>query len=87
MEEEMTVDYMLEYLQKLSDAGKGDMKIKCNDNFVHCDEIGCNYLTNEVLIHGNIYNFDMTQKVKEFCRDIEIAKRKFYGLEADDLDF
>lgn len=79
MEDKVTVDYMLEFLKKLSDAGKGNIKIKCQDGFIHRDEIGCNYLTNEVQIRGHIYNFDMTAKVKEFCKDIEMAEKNSMG--------
>ena len=39
MEDVVTVDYLLDLFQRLHDAGKGDMKIKCVDNFLHKDEI------------------------------------------------
>lgn len=35
----VTVDYLLNLLQKLHDAGGGAMVIKCGDNFLHEDEI------------------------------------------------
>lgn len=78
-EKVVTVDYLLSLFKKLSDAGKGDMKIKCMDNYLHEDEVGVNYLSNEVLFRGNLYNYDITDKVKRFCNDIEKAKDRFYG--------
>lgn len=74
----MTVDYLLSLFKKLSDAGKGDMKIKCMDNYLHEDEITINYLTNEVLFRGYLFNVPITDKVKQFCDDIEKAMKKFY---------
>lgn len=75
----VTVDYLLSLFKKLSDEGKGDMKIKCMDNYLHEDEIRVNYLSNEVLFRGMLYNYDITDKVKRFCNDIEKAKDRFYG--------
>ena len=74
----VTVDYLLSVLKKLSDAGKGDMKIKCIDNYLHKDEIGVDYLKNEVLFRGFLFNIPITDKIKQFCDDIERAKERFY---------
>lgn len=79
IEKIMTVDYLLSMLKKLSEAGKGDMKIKCMDSYLQEDEIGLNYLTNEVLFRGRLFNVPITDKVKQFCNDIENAKDRFYG--------
>lgn len=75
----VTVDYLLSLLKKISDAGKGDMKIKCMDNYLHEDEFGVDYLSNEVLFRGKLCNYDITDKVKRFRNDIERAKDRFYG--------
>ena len=79
MEDIVTVDYLLELFQRLNDAGYGDMKIKCKDNFLHRDEITLIYYKNEIEFRGYLTNFSITQKVQEFCKDIEKAKNKFYG--------
>lgn len=76
----VTVDMLLDLLQKLHDAGNGDMKIKCRDNFLYEDEIGINYAYNEMQFRGYLFNLPMAKKVSEFCDDIEKAKKKFYGL-------
>lgn len=78
-EKVMVVDDLLLLFKKLSEQGKGDMKIKCMDSYLHEDEIGLNYLTNEVLFRGCLFNVDITDKVKQFCNDIEKARDKFYG--------
>lgn len=74
-----TVDYLLSLFNELSEQGKGDMKIKCTDNYLHEDEIGVDYLKNEVLFRGSLFNVPITDKVKRFCNDIEKAKDRFYG--------
>lgn len=79
MEDIVTVDYLLDLFQRLHDAGYGDMKIKCKDNFLHRDEITLIYYKNEIEFRGYLTNFLITQKVQEFCKDIEKAKNKFYG--------
>lgn len=78
-EKVVTVDYLLSLFKKLSDAGKGDMKIKCLDNYLHKGEVTVDYLSNEVLFRGKLYNYDITDKVKRFYKDIEKAKDRFYG--------
>lgn len=79
MEDIVTVDYLLDLFQRLHDAGKGDMKIKCRDNFLHRDGVSIIYYKNEIEFRGCLHDFSITQKVKEFCKDIEKAKNKFYG--------
>ena len=78
MEDVVTVDYLLDLSQRLHDAGKGNIKIKCTDNFLHIDEIGINYIKNEIKFYGCLHNFSITQKVQEFCKDIDKARNKFY---------
>lgn len=85
MSDIVTVDYLLDLFQKLHNAGKGDMKIKCRDNFLYEDGIGINYMNNEMMFQGYLCDFSITQRVHEFCDDIEKAKNKFYGF-IDDLE-
>lgn len=77
----VTVDYLLSMLKKLSEAGKGDMEIKCMDNALHEDEITINYTKNEILLRGYIFNFSISDKIKQFCNDIDKAKERFYKSE------
>lgn len=77
----VTVDYLLGLLKKILDAGKGDMKIKCMDNSLHEDEITINYTKNEILLRGYIFNFSISDRVREFCNDIDKAKERFYRRE------
>lgn len=79
----VTVDCLLDLLQKLHNAGNGDMKIKCIDNFLHEDEIGINYMDNEMEFRGYIYNLPVTERVREFCESIARAEKKFYGISKD----
>ena len=76
--EVVTVDYLLDLFQRLHDAGKGDMKIKCKDNFLHKDEIVITYYKNEIEFRSLLYNLPITQRVKDFCEDVDKAMRKFY---------
>jgi len=83
MERIVTVDYLLNLLQKVSKAGKGDMQIKCKDNFLHEDEISINYLENEIEFRGYLFNFDISKRINKFCSDINRAKSEFYGIKTD----
>lgn len=38
MEKIATIDYLLDLLRNISEAGKGDMKVKRIDNYLHEDE-------------------------------------------------
>lgn len=80
MTEIVTVDFLIDLLQKLHKAGNGDMKIKCGYDFLHKDEIGINYEDNEIQFSGLIYNLPIAQRVKEFGDDIKKATNKFYGI-------
>lgn len=82
----VTVDYLLNLLQKLHDAGGGAMVIKCGDGFLHEDEIAVKYMAEEVQFRGHLYNVSIAQKVKEFCKDIETATNKFYDVNDESED-
>lgn len=76
----LTVDGLIDKLNNLSRSGYGDMKIKCQDHFIHEDEIGFNYIAKEVLIRGMLYNFPVSEKVNEFNEDIQKAYRKYWDM-------
>lgn len=77
--EVITVNEFLTVLTTLKNAGKGNMKIKCKDNYLHKDEISIDYKNNEILLHGYLFNTSISNKVVEFRRDIECAIDKFYN--------
>lgn len=73
-----TVDDLLSLFKKLSEQGKGDMKIKCTDGYLHKDEITLNYTKNEVWFRGYLFNVPIADRVRRFCDDIEEARDRFY---------
>lgn len=83
MSDIVTVDYLLDLLQEISKAGNGDMKIKCQDEFLHEDEISINYLENKMMFTGYLFNSDISKRINKFCSDIERAKNEFYGMKTD----
>ena len=80
MDDYMTVDRLAIFLKRLSEAGNGDMKIRCVDGFLHADEIKVNYMDNEMMLRGYLFNVPVAEKISKFCADIEKAKDEFYGL-------
>lgn len=74
----LTVDTLLEKLDKASKAGYGDMKIKCQDGYLREDEIGFNFFEKEVLFRGMLYNFSLTEKIKKFCVGLQKLSDEFW---------
>ena len=58
--------------------GFGNAKIKCQDGYLHTDEISIS--PDEIKLRGYLFNHSPTEKVKEFKKDIEKAVEKFYGI-------
>lgn len=54
------------------------MKIKCQDGYLHTDEIGVDYMTKEVLFRGMLYNFPPSDKVKKFCAGVQKLSDEFW---------
>lgn len=81
MKEILTVNTLLEQLNRLSKAGYGNMKIKCGDCYLHDDEISCNYSgeCGELELHGYLFNQLIAEKISELREDIKLACNKFYG--------
>lgn len=77
----MTVDDLLNLFQNLSKAGKGNMKIRCTDGFLHRNEITVSHFDNEVWFRGFLFNQPISDRILEFCKDIEEAKQKFFNSE------
>lgn len=78
MSDIVTVDYLLTLLQRASSNGFGSAKIKCQDGYLHTDEISIS--PDEIKLRGYLFNHSPTEKVKEFKKDIEKAVEKFYGI-------
>ena len=78
-----TVNELLSLFKELSEQGKGDMKIKCVDCYLHKDEITLNYTKNEVWFRGYLFNVPIADKVRRFYEDIEKARDRFYEKERD----
>ena len=52
----LTVDTLREKLNRASEHGYGDMKIKCEDGYLHVDEITFSYSSREILLRGFLFN-------------------------------
>lgn len=76
----LTVDSLAEKLNKLSEYGYGDMRIRCQDGYLHDDEIGFNYSTREILLLGLIYNQPTSEKVKEFYQGVGKLYEQYFGV-------
>lgn len=77
-EKEVTIDYMLNLFQKLSEAGYGEMIVKCGEDAIHEDEITINYMTNEMIIRGHLYNNPIVESMRTFINSVKEAEEKFY---------
>ena len=78
MDDVVTVDYLLNILQRAADCGFGDARIKCQDGYLHTDEISIS--PKEIELKGYLFHYPPTKKVQEFKRDVEKAVEKFYGI-------
>lgn len=79
MDDIVTVNYLLNFLQKASDHGFGDAKIKCEDGYLHEDEVSISIIQREIRLKGYLHHYPIAKKVLEFKEDIEKAASKFYG--------
>lgn len=77
MDDFVTVKYMLEICQKLVENGYGDTKLKCNDTFIHKDEIGI-YPGKYIRFRGNLFNEPVTEKVSALKKELREALDKFF---------
>lgn len=78
MSDIVTVDYLLTLLQRASSNGFGSAKIKCQDGYLHTDEISIS--PEEIKLKGYLFHYPPSKKVQEFKSDIEKAVEKFYGI-------
>lgn len=82
MEDILTVDILAKKLNKLIDAGYGNMKIKCGDCYLHDDEITYDYKPDneELILHGYLFNQPIADKIATLQEDIKLACDRFYGI-------
>ena len=78
-EKEITVDFIFKLFTEICVAGHGDMRIKCIDGFLYEDEISIDFLNNEIVLRGMLYNISIAEKVSRFHDDIDRAYKRFYG--------
>ena len=78
-EKEVTINYMLDLCQRLSQAGYGEMVVKCGEDIVHEDEIIINFSDKEMNIEGCIFNNPIVESVKTFLDTIKKAEEKLYS--------
>lgn len=76
----LTVDSLVEKLNKASEYGYGDMRIRCRDGYLYDDEIGFNYSTREVIFRGFIHNQPTSEKVKEFYQGVRKLYEQYFGV-------
>ena len=76
----LTVDDLLEKLNKLSEYGYGDMRIRCQDGYLHDDELGFDYLQREILLRGLLRNQVPYKNVKKFYQEVgKLCEEYFEG--------
>lgn len=72
----LTVDTLREMLNKASEYGYGDMKIKCQDDYLHDDEITFVYSNREILLRGCLFNSPNIKKVQDFKNGVDKLYKK-----------
>lgn len=73
----MTVEYLHKWLGELVDGGFGKMQIRCEDGYLHEDELGFDTYHNEARIKGMLYNLGDYALCSELKRGVEMAFEKF----------
>lgn len=74
-----TVDSLREILNRVSKHGYGDMKIKCQDGYLHVNEISFNYPNREVFLRGFLFNQPVSEKVNEFYHGVQKLYNQYCG--------
>lgn len=76
-EDFVTVEYMFRICEKLIENGYGNTKVKCQDSFVHEDEV-CVYPGDFIQFRGNLFNEPVTEKVTRLKKELDEAINRFY---------
>lgn len=90
----LTVEKLAALLNKLADAGYGDMKVCCEEEILYEELISINYLTRKMAFTGLMPGSFSSRKIIEFCRETEDAcnmisearRRLLYELEKDESE-
>ena len=72
-EELMLVSDLYEELKELVEGGGGDWKIKIGDRYLYKDEIGTDYIHEEIRLHGFLYHEDIFQPTVDLQAKIKKA--------------
>lgn len=72
----LTVDSLREMLNRASEHGYGDMKIKCEDGYLHMDEITFVFSDREILLRGFIFNSSDVKKIQNFRNGVNRLYKK-----------
>lgn len=76
----LTVNDLLDLCTRLFQNGYGNMPVKCQDAYLHKNEITTNLIGEGcMLFRGYLFHQDFTKKMQEFQQDIDNAVKKFYG--------
>lgn len=70
---DLTVEKLASILNKLTDAGYGDMKVCCEEEALYEEYISINYLTRKIAFTGLMHGNFSSKKIMEFCREMENA--------------
>ncbi|MCD8398105.1 MAG: hypothetical protein LUD12_13155 [Lachnospiraceae bacterium] len=73
----MTVAFLHEWLGGLVEGGFGEMKIRCEDGYLHENELGFDTYHNEARIKGMLYNLGDYALCDELKKGINAAFEKF----------
>lgn len=74
-----TVDSLRKVLNEVSEHGYGDMKIKCQDGYLHNNEMTFDYINKNVIIHGFLFNQPVSKKVNEFYHGVQELYNQYWG--------
>lgn len=77
MDDIVTVKYMLKICQELVENGYGDIKLRCNDAFIHEGEIGI-YPGEYMKFRGNLFNEPVADKVSVLKKELGEAMDRFF---------
>ena len=75
--QEMTIAKLSEQLNKMVAMGYGDLPITLNDDVLHEDDFGFNFVGGGMQIRGMLYNAKDYERLADLRRDIDKAWEKF----------
>ena len=73
----MTIKKLKKKIDKMVEAGYGDLPITLNDDVLHEDDISFDYLRDGMRIKGMLYNAKDYERLAELKMDVKKAWEKF----------